>query len=628
MERSLSMAGKPITVGIGVLLIGLLLGSGTARSATPAQILQYRPRQEGIQYSTPKPEEYAACKVQWTKQPNGPGQWLLLDPQGRPLRKLLDTNGDNRPDTWCYYLDGVEVYREIDTDFDGEPDQYRWLNSTGMKWGVDVNHDHKIDAWRMISAEEVSQEILQALIARDFNRLQALLLTETEMQELPASEAARISELEKQASARFQATLSRLTTITDKTHWLHLETTAPNCLPADTTGTKQDLIKYARAAVLCETEGKNEWIQIGELIKVGLAWRIIDAPTIGDSTADVAAAPTVDPALQGLLDQLRDLDQKAPKGDGTTGAADLATYNLTRANLLEQIRDKVKPDERDQWVRQIADCLSAASQNSPQTDRTAYERLTALEQKITADSPAGGALAGYVTFREMQADNAAKLAQPGPDIAKVQEHWLERLSKFIATYPQAEDAPEALMQLGMVSEFVGKEIEAKNWYARLVKDFPQSPMAAKAQGALRRMELEGKPLELAGTLLDGNAFNIDQLKGKVVIVYYWASWNKDRCIGDFAVLKQLLDTYAAKGLALVTVNLDNTADEANAFLQRNPVPGSYHLFQAGGLDSPLATQYGVMVLPNLFLVDKKGKVLSRTLQQVNGLEEELKKRLD
>jgi len=112
-----------------------------------------------------------------------------------------------------------------------------------------------------------------------------------------------------------------------------------------------------------------------------------------------------------------------------------------------------------------------------------------------------------------------------------------------------------------------------------------------------------------------------------VIVYYWASWNKDRCIGDFAVLKQLLDTYGSKGsgLELLCVNLDNTAEEANAFLLRSSAPGT-HLFQPGGLDSPLATQYGIMVLPNLFLVDKEGKVVSRNTQQVGGLEEEIKKR--
>jgi peroxiredoxin len=147
----------------------------------------------------------------------------------------------------------------------------------------------------------------------------------------------------------------------------------------------------------------------------------------------------------------------------------------------------------------------------------------------------------------------------------------------------------------------------------------------KAQGALRRLDIEGKPLELAGTLLDGGPFNINQLHGKTVAVYYWASWNKERCIGDFAALKMLLDSYGSKGFTLVCVSLDNSAADATAFVQRSGAPG-LHLFQAGGLESPLATQYGVLVLPNLFLLDGDGKVISRTLQVAN-LEDELKRRL-
>ena len=142
-------------------------------------------------------------------------------------------------------------------------------------------------------------------------------------------------------------------------------------------------------------------------------------------------------------------------------------------------------------------------------------------------------------------------------------------------------------------------------------------------GALKRLEIKGKVLDLAGPTLQGGTFNLTQLRGKTVVVYYWASWNKERSVGDFAQLKLLLDTYASKGVELVCVNLDNTAQEALSFLQRSPAPG-VQLFQPGALESPLATQYGVMVLPNLFLVDKGGKVVNRTVQ-VGNLEEELKK---
>src|SRR5262249_17810261 len=155
--------------------------------------------------------------------------------------------------------------------------------------------------------------------------------------------------------SKFQATCSKLPALSAKTRCLHVETAPPQCLPAEQLGGKQDVLKYGRGTILCETDGKHDWIQTGEMIKVGLTWRLVDAPFAGDGSAETLAAAQVDPALQGLLDQLRDLDAKAPKGSETPGAnAELVSYNLRRATLLEQIVSKVKPEEREQWIRQVA----------------------------------------------------------------------------------------------------------------------------------------------------------------------------------------------------------------------------------------------------------------------------------
>ena len=57
---------------------------------------------------------------------------------------------------------------------------------------------------------------------------------------------------------------------------------------------------------------------------------------------------------------------------------------------------------------------------------------------------------------------------------------------------------------------------------------------------------------------------------------------------------------------LICVNLDNTAEEAKDFVKRASAVGT-HIHQPGGLDSKLATEYGVMVLPNMFLVGKENQ---------------------
>src|SRR5581483_933447 len=110
--------------------------------------------------------------------------WVLKDESDNLLRKFFDSNDDGRVDVWSYYKDGAEVYSEIDTTYTGKPDQYRWLNAGGMKWGVDETKEGRIKYWKAISPEEVSQELLQALIAHDQARFQALVVSETEIKAL------------------------------------------------------------------------------------------------------------------------------------------------------------------------------------------------------------------------------------------------------------------------------------------------------------------------------------------------------------------------------------------------------------------------------------------------------------
>lgn len=623
-------------VGAGLMAGCLLLGGGASAAwaaPTVAQMLSYRPKQEGVLISTPAPAEFDACKVELVKGSVRGSGWLLRDPSGNPLRRYFDTKDSKKVDVWSYYYKGQEVYREIDSNGNEKPDQFRWLNTGGMKWGVDINEDGKIDAWKAISPEEVSQEIVQALATRDVARLQALQITDQEIRslEIPTAEAARIRASLKQSTAKFQDTVSKLPASGPAT-WMHLETQAPLCQPPDTTGMKQDLIRYKTGTILYEIGGKTDWMQTGEMIQIGLAWRITDAPAPGQSApifegGDNAAETTpIDPSIQPLLNELSELDKKAPRVDSLGGQnAEVVKYHLLRSDILEKIVARVKPENRDQWLRQQADSYSAAAQSSAQGDKTAITRLQRLADHLAKEQP-GSAIAGYVTFREMQAEYTRQLHEDKPDYGKVQEGWLERLKKFVQDYPRAEDTPDALLQLAMVSEFIGKETEAKNWYNQLLKNFPEHPHCRKAKGALRRLESEGKELELAGTVLGtSQTFDIVKMRGKAVVVYYWASWNQ-QSIADFSKLKLLLSTYASKGLDLVCVNMDNSAGEANSFVLRTSAPGT-HLYQEGGLESPFALDYGILGLPNLFLVGKDGKVVSRTVQ-VTNLEDELKKLLD
>ncbi len=622
---------------IRLLVAGLALAgaSSLAWAAPPpsvVQTLEFKPRQESVLYTTPAPGSEANCKIDLIKGQGKGSGWLLRDGSGQPLRFFFDSNDDGKVDIWSYYKDGSETYREIDSTFHGKPDQYRWVNLGGSRWGIDQDRDGKIDTWKIISPEEVAQEILAAVANKDYARLQPLLLTEADIKaiELPADPAGKLLLKVKNAPTRFNETVAKLTKITPKAHFIHLETVAPQTIPGDQLGSRHDLVKHARGTILYEVGGSNDWLQTGEMIQVGTAWRIVEAPTPGAVPPELMAgnraggtALDQNPKLMKLIEELTTLDKGAPT---TVSGADAGTvrHHLMRADLLEKIVGEVKAEDREPWIRQVADSLSTAAQAAPATETTPMTRLQSLVKQIMQALP-GSNLAAYATFREMQAEYSQKIMK-AEKFEKVQQEWAESLAKFVQTYPKSDDTADCLLQLGMVHEFLNKEVEAKNWYGQIVKNFPTKTQAIKAAGAIRRLEMEGQSIRLAGPQLQdlGTPFDLDQLRGKMVVVYYWASWNS-QCANDFSKLKTLMAAYGPKGLDVLTINLDGTAEEAKAFLNRNPAPGT-HLYQAGGLDGKLATDYGVMVLPSIFLVSKEGKVLSRNLQ-VGTLEDELKKQL-
>src|SRR5262249_49790724 len=277
----------------------------------------------------------------------------------------------------------------------------------------------------------------------------------------PPAETKRIRETRAATMAKFQSVVAKLTTLDSKTHWLHLETNAPQSVVNEQGSAARDLIRHANATILYESNGKNDWLQTGEMIQVAHAWRLVDAPTPGapvevegNAIPTANATPVEDKEMQALLDQLKQLDDAS--GSKASTGADAARYNVARADLLEKIVVKSKPDQRDPWVRQVADCLSTAAQNN---DKAAYNRLLKMEEQLAATMP-GSNLAGYVVFREISSDYSTRISDPKAKFEEVQQWWIKKLSDFVQAYGKCEDAADALGQLGMVSELMGKETEA------------------------------------------------------------------------------------------------------------------------------------------------------------------------
>ncbi|SJM92584.1 TlpA family protein disulfide reductase [Crenothrix polyspora] len=112
-----------------------------------------------------------------------------------------------------------------------------------------------------------------------------------------------------------------------------------------------------------------------------------------------------------------------------------------------------------------------------------------------------------------------------------------------------------------------------------------------------------KPLPacVLSTLNGGQTYDLQQFKGKVVYVDFWASWCGS-CAKSFPYLNVLNDTYKDKGLQIIGINVDENVDDAKAFIESHPAQFSV----AADASKQCATGFGVEAMPSTFLIDKKG----------------------
>lgn len=101
-------------------------------------------------------------------------------------------------------------------------------------------------------------------------------------------------------------------------------------------------------------------------------------------------------------------------------------------------------------------------------------------------------------------------------------------------------------------------------------------------------------------------FRLDDYLGKTVVLDFWASWCVP-CRHSFPWMNEIHEKYAAEGLVVIAVNLDNEAAEASEFLQRYPAD----FLIAYDEDRSLAHKFDVQVMPSSFVIGRDGKIVAR-----------------
>ena len=120
--------------------------------------------------------------------------------------------------------------------------------------------------------------------------------------------------------------------------------------------------------------------------------------------------------------------------------------------------------------------------------------------------------------------------------------------------------------------------------------------------------LVGRPAApFALTAFDGKPVSLAALRGKVVVLNFWASWCNPACYDEAPVLQRTWQTYADRGVVVVGVDMQDTAEAAQTFIRR------FGLTFANAPDpqGKVAVEYGVYGVPETFFVARDGTIRSK-----------------
>ncbi len=116
--------------------------------------------------------------------------------------------------------------------------------------------------------------------------------------------------------------------------------------------------------------------------------------------------------------------------------------------------------------------------------------------------------------------------------------------------------------------------------------------------------------DFSATDLDGKPISFEAYRGKVILVDFWAVWCGP-CVAEMPNVKKVYEKYKDKGFDIIGISLDNDEKQLRDFLKKNEIPWR-QVYSGKGWDSPVSQQYGIYSIPNMWLIDKEGKLISNS----------------
>src|SRR6266516_809109 len=290
---------------------------------------------------------------------------------------------------------------------------------------------------------------------------------------------------------------------------------------------------------------------------------------------------------------------------------------------------------------QVADMASAFYTRFPNHPKAHEARQRALEMRKTAVQL--GNVKQLARLNELQ-DAPAKDAQTKPEDGFLlrwrsiereamksgpagSPAFLDELQKGVFAlrkeFPERSEVYDLMMQLLQTRSQEGEADKARALAQTLIESSIPEEEKEGARRMIRKFDFLGKPIQLKFTAVDGREVDVEKMRGKVVLIDFWASWCGP-CMIEMPKVKAAYEKLQPQGFEILGINLDEDKAQMQRVLTRSNMTWP-QCFDGQKWEGPLVKRFGIMSIPTVWLIDKRGVL--RDLNARGNLVERVEKLL-
>ena len=178
-------------------------------------------------------------------------------------------------------------------------------------------------------------------------------------------------------------------------------------------------------------------------------------------------------------------------------------------------------------------------------------------------------------------------------------------------FPALAESYDPLLSAAQ-ARFLNDELDKATAMTRELIASPAPDSIKESAGNLLKMiERAGKPVSIQFTDLNGNDVSLAKLRGKVVLVDFWATWCT-LCMEEMPKVVQVYQDLRARGFEVVGLNFDSDKAVVGKALAREKMNWPQY-FDGNGWENKFAKEFDIVALPVMWLIDKQG-----VLREVNA----------